>query len=144
MNPQIKKLNAKQHLLPKDEFVKQLKDLMLKENERRAEIEALAASREADAQTKIMFDFIDLQKKTVDELNHDMKDLRDYAFNPNRIKDKVFKAEAKRIKEKYDKELERMTKEEEEAKQRQIDELNQRFQKNRDELEKNRKDFEKL
>lgn len=144
MNPQIKKLNAKQHLLPKDEFVKQLKDLMMKENERRAEIEALAANREADALTKIMFQFIEEQKDQIDELNQDMKDLREYAFNPNKIKDKMFKVEAKKLKEKYDKELEKMKKDEEEAKQRQIDELNNRFKKNKDELERNRQDFEKL
>ena len=144
MNPQIKKLNGKQHLLPKDEFVKQLKDLMMKENEKRAEIEALAANREADAQTKIMFQFIEEQKDKVDELNSDMRDLREYAFNPNRIKDKLFKTEAKKLKEKYDKELEKMKKDEEAAKQRQIDELNGRLNKNKDELEKNRKDFEKL
>ena len=69
MNPQIKKLNSKQHLLPKDEFVKQLKELMMKENEKRAGIEGLTANRGADVHTKIMFQFIEEQKDKIDELS---------------------------------------------------------------------------
>lgn len=144
MNPQLERLNGKKYMITEDEYKTQLKDLMMKENEKRAEIEALTASREQDSQSKTMLEFVDEQKGMVDNLNIDMKELREYAFSPNKIKDKQMKAEMKKLNEKYSKELEGMKKDEEEAKKREIEEIKSRFQQGADELERNRKDFEML
>ena len=144
MNPQLERLNAKKYLIPEDDYKSQLKDLMMKENEKRAEIEAMAASREQDSQSKTMLNFVDLQKNMIDHLNEDMKELREYAFKPDKFKDKQLKNEVKKLNQKYDKELEKMKKDEEESKKKQIDDINNRFKKGRDELEKNRRDFEML
>lgn len=144
MNPQLERLNAKKYIISEDEYKRQLKDLMMKENEKRAEIEALAASREKESQTNTMIQFVEEQKKMIDTLNEDMKELRDYAFRPNKIKDKHLKNEIKKLNDKYAKELEKMKKQEEEAKQKQIDEIKARFKELEDQLEKNKKDFEML
>lgn len=144
MNPQLERLNAKKNIISEDDYKTQLKDLMMKENEKRAEIEALASSREQDSQKQIMLQFVDLQKGMVDQLNSDMNELRSYAFNSNKIKDKQMKNETKKLNEKYAKELERMKQDEEEEKKRQIDEIKNRFKQGEDELERNRKDFEML
>jgi hypothetical protein len=144
MNPQLERLNAKKYIISEDDYKSQLKDLMMKENEKRAEIEALAANREQESQYQTMLQFVEEQKGMVDGLNEDMKDLRNYAFMPNKVKDKHLKNEIKKLNERYSQELERMKKEEEEAKQRELDEIKNRFKQGADELEQNKKDFEML
>jgi len=143
MNPQLEKLNSRKYLISEDEYKNQLKDLMMKENEKRAEIEASAATREQDSQYQTMVHFVDLQKGMVDELNDDMKSLREYALRPDQIKDKQLKNEIKKLNQNYEKELERI-KNDEDDKNKQLEEINARFKRCADELEKNRKDFEML
>uniref|UniRef100_A0A7S3KUF9 Uncharacterized protein n=1 Tax=Euplotes crassus TaxID=5936 RepID=A0A7S3KUF9_EUPCR len=141
MTPQLERLNAKKNLISEDDYKSQLKDLMMKENEKRAEIEALAASREQDSQSKTMIDFVEMQKDLIDGLNGDMKDLREYAFKPHKVKDKHLKNEIKKLNEKYDKELEKMKKEEDEDKKNQIEEIKNRYKKDDNLLEKQLDDY---
>jgi len=141
MNPQLERLNSKKYLISEDDYKTQLKDLMMKENEKRAEIEALAASREQDSQSKTMIDFVEMQKDQVDGLNQDMKELREYAFKPHKVKDKHLKNEIKKLNDKYEKELDRVKKEEEEEKERQIEEIKNRYKKDENMLEKQLDDY---
>ena len=136
MNPQLERLNAKKYLISEEEYKTQLKDLMMKENEKRAEIEAMAASREQDSQSKTMLDFVDQQKDMVDNLNEDMKNLREYAFKPHKVKDKHLKNEIKKLNEKYNKDLNKLKKEEEEEVKRQIEEIKNRYKKDENMLER--------
>ena len=141
MTPQLEKLNAKKYLIPEEDYKAQLKDLMMKENEKRAEIEALAASREQESQSKTMIDFVGQQKDMLNDLNLDMKELREYAFKPHKIKDKHLKGEIKKLNDKYAKDLEKVKKEEEEDKKKQIEEIKNRYKKDENLLERQLDDY---
>ena len=102
--------------MSEQEYKTQLKNLMMAENEKKAEIEARISESEREFHEKLMIEFIEKQKQAMIKLAQEMEKLKNHVLDPDKVKDKLMKAEIEKFNLKYANELKDLQNKEEEEK----------------------------
>ena len=78
------------------------------------------------------------------KLNSEMQKLKDSVLDPDKVKDKVMKLELQKLNKKYDDQLKDLKDKEEAERLKKLQDMDERLQKLKDQIEKKKADFEML